>query len=86
MRSLRVNLVAGVNPSLTRPGGIRSYVLGLAEQLASRGTEVTLIGTGSSTSDSPYHFVAATPKPSASSFEFLRGLRRLVSQIGRAHV
>jgi glycosyltransferase involved in cell wall biosynthesis len=82
MRDLRVNLIAGVNPTLTRPGGIRSYVLSLAEQLAMRGTDVTLIGTGRAASDSPYQFIPATRKPFASSFEFLRGLRRLVSRGG----
>src|SRR6266705_2050644 len=79
MTDLQVALVAGVDPTRTRPGGTRSYVLGLARYLASAGVDVTLVGIGGPRGDdNPFEFVPATPDPSASSLTFHRGLRKLV--------
>ena len=79
MTNLQVALVAGVDPARTRPGGTRSYVLGLARYLASAGVDVTLVGIGGpAAEEDPFEFVAAIPDPSASSLAFHRGLTRVV--------
>lgn len=78
MTKLRVALVAGIDPVRTRPGGTRSYVLGLARYLASAGAEVTLVGIGGpGPKDDPFQFVAATADPAASSLTFHRGLKKV---------
>lgn len=76
MTALRVTLVAGIDPARTRPGGIRSYVLGLGRYLASAGVDVTLMGIGGPARDEPFKFVATAPNPSTSSFAFHGSLRR----------
>jgi len=79
MTNLQVALVAGIDPARTRPGGTRSYVLGLARYLASVGVDVTLVGIGGpAAEEDPFEFVAAIPDPSASSLAFHRGLTRVV--------
>ncbi len=79
MTRLQVALVAGIDPARTRPGGTRSYVLGLARYLASAGVDVTLVGIGGPPAEEdPFDFVAAIPDPSASSLAFHRGLTRVL--------
>jgi len=79
MTNLQVALVAGIDPARTRPGGTRSYVLGLARYLVSTGVDVTLVGIGGpAAKDDPFQFVAAIPDSSASSLTFHRGLRKVV--------
>jgi len=70
--------VSAIDPSKTRPGGIRSYVLGLAQYLCSVGIDVTLIGAGLPPRDTPFRFIPATEDSSPSSFDFSRALRRMV--------
>ena len=82
MTSFAVTLVAGINPALTRPGGIRSYVLGLAKYLATAGTDVTLIGIGPDHPNPGYRFVPIVAKSSTSSVAFHRGLRRYLRRMG----
>lgn len=79
MTSLQVALVAGIDPARTRPGGTRSYVLGLARYLASAGADVTLVGIGGpADKDDRFQFVAAVGDPAAGSVAFHRGLRKVV--------
>jgi len=76
LTDLRLTLVAGVDPHRTRPGGIRSYVLGLARYLAANGTDVLLMGIGGPADSEPFRFVAVTEDPDASSLAFQISLRR----------
>ena len=78
MTSLKVTLVAGIDPAQTRPGGIRSYVLGLARYLASTGADVTLLGMGGPAHNEPFRFVAVTADSHASSLAFHLGLRKTI--------
>jgi len=79
MTNLQVALVAGIDPARTRPGGTRSYVLGLARYLASAGVDVTLLGIGGPASeDELFRFTAATTDSNASSLTFHRSLRKIV--------
>lgn len=78
MNGLRVILVAGIDPARTRPGGIRSYVLGLARYLAAAGAEVTLLGIGGPVDNEPFEFIATTSGPGTSSFAFHRSLRKIL--------
>jgi len=79
MTNLQVALVAGIDPARTRPGGTRSYVLGLARYLASAGVDVTLLGIGGPVSErEPFRFMAATADSNASSLTFHRSLRKIV--------
>src|SRR5207245_10032415 len=80
MTNFQVALVAGVDPARTRPGGTRSYVLGLARYVVSAGVDVTLVGIGGpAAEDDALQLVAAVPHPSASSLTLHRGLRRGVT-------
>jgi len=74
--NLRLTLVAGVDPHRTRPGGIRSYVLGLARHMAANGADVLLMGIGGPANSEPFRFVAVSQDPNASSLAFQIGLRR----------
>jgi glycosyltransferase involved in cell wall biosynthesis len=78
MRILQVALVAGIDPLRTRPGGTRSYVLGLARYLASTGVEVTVIGVGGPARNEPFHFVAATADSTGRTLTFHRSLRKFL--------
>src|SRR5467141_777831 len=79
MTNLQVALVAGIDPARTRPGGTRTYVLGLARYLASAGVDVTLLGIGGPLSENePFHFIATTADSTASSLTFHRSLRKIV--------
>jgi len=76
--TLQVTLVAGINPSVTRSGGIRTYVLGLCRYLASTGTDVTLLGIGSSPESQPFKFIAATSESQTTSLVFQHSLRKFL--------
>ncbi len=79
MTNLQVALVAGIDPARTRPGGTRSYVLGLVRYLASAGVDVTLLGIGGPASKSDhFRFIATTADSNASSLTFHRSLRKVV--------
>ncbi len=79
MTNLQVALVAGIDPARTRPGGTRSYVLGLARYLMSAGVDVILLGIGGPVSENePFRFIAATADSTASSLAFHRSLRKIV--------
>ena len=79
MTNLQVAVVAGIDPARTRPGGTRSYVLGLVRYLASAGVDVTLLGIGGPASKSEhFRFIATTADSNASSLTFHRSLRKVV--------
>lgn len=78
MNRLRAILVAGIDPAKTRPGGIRSYVLGLARYLVSAGVEVTLFGIGGPADAEPFQFVSVSQRSNPSSIAFQRDLRKTV--------
>src|SRR2546427_7243946 len=78
MTNLQVAVVAGIDPARTRPGGTRSYVLGLVRYLASGGVDVTLLGIGGPASKSEhFRFIATTADSNASSLTFHRSLRKV---------
>lgn len=82
MTDLRATLVSGISPASTRPGGIRSYVLGLAKYLALAGIEVTLVGIGPDHPIPGCHFVPIDAKTSVPSVAFHRALRRYLRRVG----
>jgi glycosyltransferase involved in cell wall biosynthesis len=80
VEQMAVTLVAAISPATTRPGGIRSYVLGLAKYLANAGHKVTLVGVGSSVPGTPYDFAQALSGSATTSVSFHRALRKLRRQ------
>ena len=80
---MRVNLVAAVNPSMHVASGVRSYVLTLAEELASRQVEVTVLGFGPKARDSiPFEFVPVTERVGSAS-QYLIALSAFVRRAKR---
>lgn len=77
MDPVRVTLVAGISPATTSPGGIRSYVLGLAKYLTGAGHQVSLVGVGPPVSGANYDFIPARPDSTTTSIAFHRALRGL---------
>ncbi len=73
---MRIILVAGINPARTKAGGIRSYVLNLAESLSQMGQEVTVVGAGprGRSDRDRFEFVSVTDSPEPSSYRFLASL------------
>src|SRR5436190_2754502 len=79
---MQVTLVAGVDPFVPRPSGIRTHVLGLAGSLAGLGHHVTIAGTGRSDGSSrPWSFVSITGGSRVSSFRFLAVLLKKAGKL-----
>lgn len=73
---MRVCLPAPLNPEISAPGGVRSYVLGLAKVLAELGHEVSVIGAGPSVGLGYATFVSVTEEFPLSEYAFIRALFR----------
>lgn len=77
---MRVILVSGFDPTVTRASGIRAYVMALARELVALKQEVTLLGVGSESTE--LAGVEFTPVVGSirSSPDFVRALRRFLKR------
>ena len=72
---MEVAIVSGIDPVSTKPGGTRSYVLGLAEKLSGKGIGVTLLGiSGKTKIEKEYNFKPIVKKSRTTSKRFLVNL------------